>query len=264
MDELAKYNKARWEELAQANVIFSRPFLDLVPRSARAVVDPQGIMGEIGGQRVLCLASGGGQQSAAFALLGADVTVFDLSETQLQRDRQAAAHYRVRVQAIQGDMRDLSRFGDESFDLVWHAYSINFVPDARPVFLEAARVLRGGGLYRVEFANPFVFGLHEDLWNGQSYPLTSPYLDGAEAEDESWGIDGEDGARVQIQGPREFRHNLSTIVNSLVENGLVILGLWEELSQDPSAAPGTWEHFKSLAPPWLTLWARKQPEAFAK
>ena len=43
---------------------------------------------------VLCLAAGGGQQSVAFALLGANVTVFDLSETQLEHDRLAAAALR--------------------------------------------------------------------------------------------------------------------------------------------------------------------------
>ena len=35
---------------------------------------------------VLCLACGGGQQSVALALLNANVTVFDLSEGQLDRD----------------------------------------------------------------------------------------------------------------------------------------------------------------------------------
>ncbi len=59
------------------------PFLDLDVSSARRLLDPDGIMDEVEGKRVLCLASGGGQQSAAFALLGAEVTVFDISETQL-------------------------------------------------------------------------------------------------------------------------------------------------------------------------------------
>jgi SAM-dependent methyltransferase len=262
MDDLARYNQSRWDELAQANVLYSRPYLDLTPQTARAIVDPDNLMGEVSGKDVLCLASGGGQQSAALALLGANVTVFDLSATQLQRDQQAADHYGLKVRLEQGDMRDLARFGDSSFDLVWHAYSINFVPDARPVFREVTRLLRGGGLYRVMFSNPFVFGLHEDWWNGQGYLLTSPYIDGAEAEAEDWDVEDENGAKQKMKGPREFRHTLSTIVNSLVANGCVILGLWEELTQDPAAPPGTWEHFKAIAPPWLTVWVMKRPEAF--
>src|SRR5829696_8122478 len=110
MDEIAKYNKQRWEALARANVVFSRPALDLNESSARQMVDPHGFMESVAGKNVLCLASGGGQQSVAFGLLGANVTVYDLSETQLRRDLDAAAHYGLSIHAAQGDMRDLSRF----------------------------------------------------------------------------------------------------------------------------------------------------------
>ena len=261
MDDVIRYNKARWEALAQARVSFSRPFLDLTPETARQVVDPQGVMGEVAGKDVLCLASGGGQQSAAFGLLGARVTVFDLTETQLQRDREAAAHYGMKVQTVQGDMRDLSCFGDRSFDIIWHAFSISFVPDPRPAFAEVARLIRPGGLYRLEFPNPFVAGLSE-RWNGTGYLLARPYLDGSELlfEDPNWQIKNEDGSLTPVEGPREYLHTLSGVVNSLLGHGFVLLGLWEELTQDPQAEPGTWEHLKLMAPPWLTLWFTYRPE----
>jgi SAM-dependent methyltransferase len=214
---------------------------------------------------VLCLASGGGQQSVAFALLGAQVTVLDLSETQLQRDGEAARQYGVQVRAIQGDMRDLGHFADRSFDIVWQAHSINFVPDARPVLAEVARVSRLGGLYRIECTNPFTIGLDERDWDGGAYPLWRPYLDGAEIDypDPYWEISSEDGNSRRVKGPREFRHTLGTLVNGLVENGFFILGLWEEEAIDPHPEPGTWEHLKSIAPPWFTIWARHCPDLLA-
>src|SRR3712207_7981831 len=49
-----------------------------------------------------------------------------------------SAHYHVAIEAVQGDMRDLSRFA-AAFDLVWQPYSLNFVPDARAVFGQVAR-----------------------------------------------------------------------------------------------------------------------------
>ena len=61
MDDIARYNKERWEELAKAKVRFSRAALDLDEASARALVDPEGIMGDVTGKNVLCLAGGGGQ-----------------------------------------------------------------------------------------------------------------------------------------------------------------------------------------------------------
>jgi SAM-dependent methyltransferase len=267
MDEIAKYNKERWEALAEANVEWSRPFLDLDTDSARKVVDAEGLIGEMNGHKVLCLASGGGQQSAAFALLGADVTVFDLSETQLQRDREAAAHYNLSVKTIQGDMRDLSCFDDDAFDIVWHAFSINFVPDARPVFREAARVLRIGGLYRMKYHNPFTQNVDESEWNGDSYPLRLPYIDSAEIhfDDTAWEISNPDDGEVQrVEGPREFRHTLSGVLNNLAELGFILLKIREETADDPNPEPGTWEHLKSIAPPWLTFWAVYRPEVFAE
>lgn len=264
MDELARYNRERWNELVQAKVEFSRPFLDLDQKSARAVVDPLGLMGDVTGQEVLCLASGGGQQSAAFGLLGAKVTVFDLSDKQLERDREAAAHYKLDIKTIQGDMRDLSPFADNAFDLVWHAFSINFVPDPHPVFGEVARVLRTDGLYRMEYFNPFTQTIDEAGWNGESYPLKHPYgwLEMTNLFPE-WDVYDAAGAHQKVKSPREFRHPLSIVLNDLVRQGFVLLGMKEALNDEPNPEPGTWEHYKSFAPPHLTFWMTYRPYAFA-
>lgn len=262
LDDIATFNRERWNALVEAGIVYSRPFLDLDEQSARAEVDPYGFLGDVTGKEVLCLASGGGQQSACFAFLGANVTVFDLSDAQLANDRQAAAHYDFSIRTIQGDMRDLSCFADDSFDIVWHAYSINFVPDARPVLHEAARVARPGAFYRIHFGNPFFAGMEETDWTGNGYALRQPYLDGAELifSDPHWDIYAEDGTTKRVIGPHEYRHTLSTLINTLAEQGFIILGTWEELTNDPNAQPGTWEHFKFIAPPWLTIWAWYRPD----
>jgi SAM-dependent methyltransferase len=262
MDDLATYNKERWEALAGANVLFSRPMLDLDAASARAYLDPEGLLGEVAGEDVLCLASGGGQQSAAFGLLGAKVTVLDLCETQLERDRQAAARYGLPVRAIQGDMRDLSAFGEASFDVVWHAHSINFVPDAVQVFRQVARVLRPGGLYYMTCHNPYVMGIDERDWNGEAYPLARPYVDGAEEvyDDPYWEVWDDVGNCERVRGPKEFRHALGTVINGLVELGFVILHVREEVGRDPDAEPGTWDHFIRIAPPYLRWWTAYRPD----
>jgi len=260
MDELARHNQQRWEELAEANILYSRPLLDLDECSARAWLDPEGKMGEVAGKEVLCLAGGGGQQSVAFALLGAKVTVLDFSPKQLERDRQAAAHYGVGVKAVRGDMRDLSCFGKGSFDIVWHAHSLGFVPDAREVFGQVAGVLRVGGRYRLHCHNPFFHGLSKEDWNGKGYPLSRPYADGEVSYDDAhWDVDDGAGRVRRIKGPREFRHTLATLVNRLIELGFVILGIWEETTGDRRAEPGSWEHFKAICPPGLTIWSHYQP-----
>ena len=264
MDEVAKYNKERWEELAKANVMFSRPWLDLNRKTAREMIDPHGMIDEIAGKDVLCLAGGGGQQSAAFALLGAKVTVLDFSETQLKRDKQAASHYKVSITTVQGDMRDLSAFEKDVFDIVYHVHSIVFIPEIDSVFQEVARVLRTDGLYHLHCHNPSTQGIDEEDWNGHGYSLHLPYVDGAEIipRDPYWEIHSEDGAKKQVRGPREFRHTLSGILNGLIRQRFVILGLWEETGDESDAKPGTWEHFESIAAPFLTFWAAYRPYVF--
>lgn len=259
MDDVARYNRERWDALVRANVEFSRPWLDLDQATARARVDPEGMMGEVAGRSVLCLAAGGGQQSAAFGLLGAHVTVLDLSDEQLGRDAEAARHYGLDVGMLQGDMRDLSRFADGSFDLVWQAHSLNFVPDALTVFSEVARVLRPGGRCRLEYTNPFLHGAWRN-WDGTGYAITLPYEDGEYVDpDPRWNVCDTDGTLRRVEGPREFRHRLGTVVNGLIGRGFAILGIWEgDGGGDAQAEPGSWNHFESIVPPWLILWTARR------
>ena len=264
MDEVAKYNKERWDELARARVMYSRPAMDLDHPSALQMVDPQGMLDQIDGTDVLCLAGGGGQQSAAFGILGARVTVLDLSEVQLQRDQEAASHYGLEVRTVEGDMRDLSGFADGTFDIVWHAHSLNFVPDAKAVFREVARVLRVDGFYRLHCINPFTHAIDDGGWDGNAYPLRDAYIDGAEIvnDDPFWDFEDDRGVRQRIRAPREFRHTLSTVLNGLIEQGFVVLGAWEETSSQRDPEPGSWEHYKLVAAPWLTFWASYRPYVF--
>lgn len=257
---IADTNRERWNALAGANVEYSRPFLDLTPEEAARHVYRHGVLKNVEGQRVLCLASGGGQDSVAFGVLGADVTVFDLSDTQLERDRQAAACQDLRVKTLQGDMRDLSVFADGSFDIVWQPYAINFVPSVEPVFREVARLLSAGGTYFLQFANPFVMAVDEEAWDGNAFPLCRPYLDGEDVTRyfPHWDVTRPDGSQVQLESPHEFRHTLSSVMNTLVDNGFVFLGIWEWqiLEKDPPL--GSWAHFTQVAPPWFSsFWQLK-------
>ena len=58
---------------------------------------------------------------------------------------------------VEGDMRDLSVFSDGSFDLVFHPVSNVFCPEVRPVWKEAFRVLRPGGVLLAGFDNPCMY-----------------------------------------------------------------------------------------------------------
>lgn len=262
LDELARYNKERWDELARAGVEYARPWLDLEAGTARHLIDPHGVMGDVAGRDVLCLAAAGGQQSVAFAMLGAHVTVFDLSTAQLEQDRLTAARHGLSVLTVEGDMRDLSRFGLSSFDIVYQAFSINFVPDVRPVHAQVARIIRPDGIYRLEWSNPFTQTVDDTGWTGEGYLLRHPYEDGRELSEifPHWEVPDADGNVRRLMGPKEFVHALSTMVNSLAEHDFTIVHASEDCGDDPLAEPGSWPHYQSIAVPYLTFWCRYTPD----
>lgn len=258
MTDPTSFNQQRWDDLSRHKVYYARPWLDITPDSARRLVDEYGLMGDVAGKDVLALASGGGQQSVAFALLGATTTVVDFSAEQLARDQEALDHHGLTARLVQSDMRDLSAFPADSFDVVWHAYSISFIPDPQRCWDEVKRVLRPGGLYRMEWHNPLAQGLDErDYVDGRGYAIHRLYQDGSmQNMGELWDIWQEDGRIDHVAGPEEFCHTLRTVMNSLLWRGFQLLGLWESGTGDSNAEAGTWEHFTAVMPPWLTTWWR--------
>lgn len=261
MHHIVKHNRERWNALADANVMHSVPFLDFTREDAANYVYGNGIVTDVVGKKVLCLANGGGQASVALGLLDADVTVLDLSDEQLARDRKAALHHGLQVETVQGDMCDLSMFADSRFDLVWQPYSLNYSSTVEPVFREVARVLKTDGIYFVDFANPFAQALDGESWDGTGYRLRGLCTDG---EDIShyypvWEVEQPDGSTINVDRPHEFRHNLSTVLNSLVRNGFVLLHLKEWVRHAEPLEPGTWPHFTQAAAPWFdSFWRLKK------
>jgi SAM-dependent methyltransferase len=208
---------------------------------------PANILCKVDGVYVLCLVFCGGQQSAVFGLLGAQVTVVDFSEKQLEGDRKAAAHYGFEVTTIQADMRDLSSSADSSFDLVYQAPSMAYIPDVRGVYAEVSRVLRTGGYYRVAHTNPAIEFIEMDSWDGEGYRISVPYA----VHQIEYGEEG------SIQ----FRHYLADIFNGLLAEGLSIVEVQEapnHLKPDMQADPGTWEHIQMYVPWIFAIVARKQ------
>jgi SAM-dependent methyltransferase len=263
VDDLAQFNQERWTALVEAGIEFGQPFKDFDAAQAFDYLDRWANIGRLGfqdfkDQRILCLASGGGQQSVCFGLLGAQVTVLDLTPAQLEGDRHMAMHYGLEFQLEQGDMRDLSRFESGSFDLVFQAYSINFVPDPELVFAEVARVLGPEGKYYLQYGNP-LWSMEPEDWTDKGYPIRQPYEQGAKTgvDDGPWDVPQADGSTRYVEGPREFLHTLGTLYNGLGRRGLHIFAMFDGPAGDSTATPGSWEHLKSYLPVWPAVWAVK-------
>lgn len=107
---------------------------------------PKEWFGELKGKRVLGLASGGAQQMPIFAALGAECTVLDYSEKQLESERMVAQREGYEIRIIRGDMTKPLPFEDGEFDLIFHPVSNCYVREVKPIFRECFRVLAPGGV----------------------------------------------------------------------------------------------------------------------
>ena len=175
--------------------------------------------------QVLCLAGSGGQQAPILAAAGASVTVFDLSPEQLDQDRLVAERESLEIATVQGDMRDLSCFEDESFDLIVHPCSNCFVPDVNPVWQEAARVLKPGGEIISGFTKPvfYLFDYAEMEQGHLKVAHSIPFSDltSIPAEERQTYIDADE--------PLCFGHSLTDQIGGQIAAGLKITGYYEDV-----------------------------------
>ena len=106
---------------------------------------PHEWFGELKGKKLLGLASGGGQQMPVFAALGAECTVLDYSERQLESERLVSEREGYPIRIVRADMTRRFPFEDGEFDLIFHPVSNCYVKDVQHIWRECARVLKKGG-----------------------------------------------------------------------------------------------------------------------
>ncbi len=234
--EILEYNRRAWDEAVRAQSEWTLPVGPQEIAAARRgqwqiVLTPTKAVprtwfpADLHGVRILCLASGGGQQGPILAAAGATVTVFDNSPQQLAQDRMVAAREGLAIALEQGDMADLARFAPASFDLIVHPVSNVFVPAVRPVWQEAYRVLAPGGELLAGFCNPamFIFDAAKADEGVLEVRHTIPYADLTHltAEERQRYVD-------DLQ-PLEWGHSLDDQIGGQLDAGFVLTGFYEDV-----------------------------------
>lgn len=251
------HNRVAWDELVDNDTEWSRPVGPEVIAKARQgdwsvvlighePIPRDWFPSELPGARVLCLASGGGQQGPVLAAAGATVTVFDNSPKQLARDDEVAARDGLGLRTVLGDMRDLSAFDDASFDVIVNPVSNVFCPDLTPVWEETFRVLRPGGTLMVGFMNPDVYIFDEVALDRQELVVRHrlPFS--------SLDLSPDDRMRAYGSGPIEYSHSLTEQIGGQLAAGFVLT----HLSEAPHHADATAQHLSA----YIAIRAIKPPE----
>ncbi|HYH04037.1 MAG TPA: class I SAM-dependent methyltransferase [Bacillota bacterium] len=247
-EEIVLHNKTAWNKYVQDGCCYTKPVGKEVIEAAKngewdviltpIKTVPKEWFPKIQGLKILCLACGGGQQGPILAAAGADVTVFDNSPKQLEQDVYVATRDSLRIKTVEGDMRDLSCFENEEFDLIFHPVSNTFVPEILPVWKEAYRVLKDNGVLLSGFVNPFVYIFDSGKMDLNILEVKNK-LPCSECLSEESAI--------------EFSHTLETQIAGQIQAGFIIDGFYEDYEKEGPLAKYSPSYIATRAKKILTL-----------
>ncbi len=252
-----EHNRRAWDELHRLGQRFTKPARNDDLRDPLRTVDGRGWLGgDVTGKRLLCLAGGGGRQSALYARAGADVTVVDISPAMIEQDRRVAQELNLPIHALVGSMHDLRMLDDASFDIVIHPVSTCYLPDVSAVYREVARVTRPSGLYISQHKQPVSLQTSITPRRGRYTLETGYYEPGPLAQVSAPNL-------VREPGAMEFLHRWEDLVGGLCRAGFVIEDLTEPYHHKPAAQEGSFEHRSGYVAPYVRIKARRAAQAAA-
>jgi ubiquinone/menaquinone biosynthesis C-methylase UbiE len=250
-DPVESINRRAYDAMAKRDHILTTPVSPSELANPLATLDARGWLGpSIRSWRVLCLAAGGGRQGPLYTAAGAEVSVVDISPAMLERDREAAKRFGMKIRIIEGTMCDLSMFRDSEFDLVAHPVSTCYIRDPSVVYNQVARVLRAGGLY---------ISQHKQPTNVQAslQPRDGSYV--LETEIGAAAKTVQAGATSWLREPNtiEYAHSLESLLGGMCRAGMVIEDVAEPDHARPEATPGSMGHRCRFIAPYLRIKARR-------
>ncbi len=229
MIDYTKINSETWNSWAEDGFVYTLPISheeyekttadNFVVRLTPCITVPHEWFGELKGKKILGLASGGGQQMPVLSKLGAECTVFDYSDKQLEADRMVSEREGYNIEIIKGDMSKPLPFENESFDLIFHPVSNVYVEDVYSVWNECYRILKKGGRLLSGLDNGIDYLFEESDPLKVVNPLPFNPLKMSEERRNAMIANG-DGI--------QFSHTLDEQIGGQLKAGFVLKGLYED------------------------------------
>lgn len=235
---IAEYNRNAWNLQSKEGCRWSTPYPDEVFEQARAgewnvILTPNKAVPadwipsypDLSGVKVLALACGGGQQVPIFAAAGAEVTSYDASDVQLEKDVETCERHGLEVSAIQGDMADMGALSDEEFDLIFNPVSNVFAEKLEPIWQESTRVLKKGGSLLCGFMDPAFFLFDHEVLEETGELVVKHKLPYSDMEHANAELLSE---VLEAQLSVEYSHSWETQLGGQCQAGLAITGFYED------------------------------------
>jgi len=179
------------------------------------------------GAALLGLACGGGQQMPVFTALGADCTVLDYSDKQLESERLFAKRENYKINIVKADMTKRLPFDDDAFDIIFHPVSNNFIEDVYSLWSECYRVLKKGGILLSGLDNGFNFLVDDFSVRPLKITNTLPYNPLKNPEQMEHSLKQDESI--------QFSHTFDEQIGGQLKAGFVITAGFEDFNNDPDA-----------------------------
>jgi len=190
------------------------------------------LLGNVKGKKILEIGCGGGQCSIAFAKQGAKCSGLDLSREQLRHAEELAKKERVPVKFLKHDIQTLRGIKSKTYDIVFSAFALQYVPDLTRCFKEVFRVLKKEGLFVFSFDHPFYSSL-----SPETFKIDKNYNKPGRIEEiETWP----DGSKHKFVA---YMRKISDIFDSLQKAGFSIEKIIEPFDKKMEKAwkGGNWQ-----------------------
>ena len=174
------------------------------------------------GVKLLGLASGGGQQMPIFSALGADCTVLDYSDSQLESEKAVSEREGYSINIVKADMTQRLPFNDEVFDIIFHPVSNCYIENVLHVWNECYRVLKKGGVLLSGVSNAINFLVEDSQPNLIVNRLPYNPLKDRELYNRS----------LENDGCLLFSHSLEEQLGGQLKAGFTLTDLYEDTDND--------------------------------
>ena len=182
---------------------------------------------KLNNMKLLGLASGGGQQIPIFSALGANCTVLDYSDKQLESEHLVAERENYKVNIVKADMTKEFPFEDNSFDIIFHPVSNCYIEDVYHVWNECYRVLKSGGVLLSGLDNGFNFIINDFTARPMVISNKLPFNPLKNPEQMKTLIECGDGI--------QFSHTFTEQIGGQLKAGFILKDVYEDFNNDPDA-----------------------------
>jgi SAM-dependent methyltransferase len=182
-----------------------------------------------------------------------EVTVVDVSEAMLEKDRAVAEARGCRLRLCRASMDSMPELHDGEFDAVVQPVSTCYAPDIAAVYCEVARVLRPGGVYVSQHKTPTSLQAASrlnssgKLGGAGALELRTPYY-------HEGPLPPSEPCRTREPGTLEFLHRWEQLIGGLCGAGFVVEDLGEPSHADE---PGDHGQRSRYVAPYVRILARR-------